>query len=88
MNESEKRSSELEPLRQSRPIRSHGVVAALRRVALILLLAGVAETAVWYGNSASTGTSGGAFTNIAVGIIAGAFFLARVMTVLAFILIS
>ncbi len=63
-----------------------GVVAALRRVAFVLLLAGAAETAIWYGNVRLSGSSGGAFTSIAVGIIAGTLLLAAAMTVSAFIL--
>jgi hypothetical protein len=63
-----------------------GVVAALRRVAFILLLAGVAEIAIWYGDVRLSGSSGGAFTSIAVGIVAGTLLLAAAMTVFAFVL--
>jgi uncharacterized membrane protein HdeD (DUF308 family) len=63
-----------------------GFVATLRRVAFMLLLAGVAETAVWFGNVRLVGTSGGTFTSIAVGVIAGTLLLAAAMTVTAFIL--
>ncbi len=63
-----------------------GVISALRRVAFILLLAGAAETAIWYGNVHLSGAPGGSFGSIAVGVIAGTFFLAATMAVLAFIL--
>jgi hypothetical protein len=61
-----------------------GGIAALRRIAFVLLLAGVAETAVWYGNARLAG-SAGTFTSIAIVVIAGTLFLSATMAVLAFI---
>ncbi len=62
-----------------------GAVAGLRRFAFILLLAGAAETAIWFGNIRFSGAPAGAFTSIAIGVIAGTFFLAAALTVLAFV---
>ena len=62
------------------------VVAALRRIAFVLLLAGVAEATVWYGNVRFSGAPGGTFTSISIGVVAGTFFLAVGMAVFAFIL--
>ncbi len=62
------------------------VVAALRRIAFVLLLAGVAEATIWYGNVRFSGAPGGTFTSIAIGVVAGTFFLAVAMAVFAYIL--
>ncbi len=63
-----------------------GVVTALRRIAFVLLLAGVAETVVWYGNVRLFYASGGTFTSFAIGVIAGTLLLASTLIVLAFVL--
>ena len=63
-----------------------GVVTASRRIAFVLLLAGVAETFVWYGNVRMFYASGGTFTSFAIGVIAGTLLLASILMVGAFIL--
>jgi hypothetical protein len=62
-----------------------GGVAALRRIAFVLLLAGAAEIAVWFGNVRVFGGSGGIFSSIAIGVIAGTLLLAVTMAVLAYV---
>jgi hypothetical protein len=62
------------------------VVRVLRRVSLFLLIAGLAEAIVWYGNVRLFGSSGGTVTDIFVATFAGALLVAVVMTVCAYIL--
>jgi hypothetical protein len=62
-----------------------GGVVALRRIAFILLLAGAAEIAVWFGNVRLFGGSGSVFSNVALGVIAATLFLAVTMALLAYI---
>jgi hypothetical protein len=62
-----------------------GAVAGLRRFAFVLLLAGAAEIPIWFGNIRVSGAPAGAFTSIAIGVIAGTFFLAAALTVIAFV---
>jgi hypothetical protein len=62
------------------------VVATLRRIALFLLLAALAEVIVWYGNLRLYGSSEGTATNIFVATFGVALLLAVATAVLAFVL--
>ena len=62
------------------------VVRALRRVSLFLLIAGLAEAIVWYGNVRLFGSSGGTVTNVFVATFGGALLVAVVMAVCAYVL--
>jgi hypothetical protein len=62
------------------------VVRALRRVSLFLLIAGLAEAIVWYGNVRLFGSSGGTLTDVFVATFGGALLVAVVMTVCAYVL--
>ena len=61
-------------------------VTALRRVSLFLLIAGLAEAVVWYGNFRLFGSSGGTVTNVFVATFGAAVLVAVVMAVCAFVL--
>jgi hypothetical protein len=63
-----------------------GVVRALRRVSLFLLITGLAEAIVWYGNVRLFGSSGGSVTNVFVATFGGALLVAVVIAVCAFVL--
>jgi len=62
------------------------VVRALRRVSLFLLIAGLAEAIVWYGNVRLFGSSGGTLTDAFVATFGGALLVAVVMTVRGYVL--
>jgi hypothetical protein len=62
------------------------VVTVLHRVSLFLLIAGLAEAIVWYGNVRLFGSSGSTVTDVFVATFAGALLVAVVMAVGAYIL--
>jgi hypothetical protein len=61
-------------------------VTALRRASLFLLVAGLAEAIVWYGNVRLFGSSRGAVTNVFLATLGGALLVAIVMAAFAYVL--